>query len=279
MNLAEKYSKINVMLRYPLGEISIGKSRESEEIHMIKIFQPPSTIPEELSHDLLHTLEEETRALQERDPKVIVPPFHSNRIDKGLIAIFNHPSFPSLYQYIHKDNPLKPKTIISLLEQLADIFSHLFDLGIHRFQLEPDLILINPKNHRIVYLDTGLVNLAKYPEIIRLGYLDGKPQFLPPELLRAGELSAASEVYILSVLTHYLFTGKLPFENLSPAAVAAYSIYEHLPPLNRYKNAREPKLNKLISEASEKKPEKRIASVEEFLKKLKGTFSSSKKTR
>ena len=136
MNLSEKYSQINVMLRYPLGEISIGRMRDSEEIHMIKIFQPPPTIPEELSQDLLQTLEEETQALQNTDSTFIIPPLGFNRIVKGLIVVFKHPSFPSLFQYIHKNHPLPPKTVLSLINQLADIFSHLFELGIHRFQLE-----------------------------------------------------------------------------------------------------------------------------------------------
>jgi hypothetical protein len=117
------------------------------------------------------------------------------------------------------------------------------------------------------------VNLAKFPETIRLGYLDGRPQFLPPELLKAGELGAASEVYFFAVFAHYLLTGNLPYNTISPVAAAVQCISENLPSVNRFRDERESKLNKWLSQASAQNPGKRMKSVDEFFGGLRDILS------
>jgi hypothetical protein len=91
--------------------------------------------------------------------------------------------------------------------------------------------------------------------------------------LKAGELGASSEVYFFAVFAHYLLTGHLLHDAISPAAAASLCITESLPPVNRFRDERESRLNKWISRASLQNPAKRMKSIEEFFGGLKDIFS------
>jgi len=272
----EKYKTIELAARYPLGQIyrvvpAELEEKDEEKIqqkNLVKEFEPPITLPEELYQDLFVTLEEESLALQNVLSDRILPVLSVEKSRQSLVITIEYSDNPTLAHYIHQHSPLSLKFIYSLVEQLRLIFAKLFELGIHRFQLEPEIMLINPKERHLLYPDTGLINLAKYSELPRLGYLDGKPQFLPPELLLGGDLSAASEVYVFGVFTYYLFTGALPYADLPMSAAAALSIHEPLPAINRYKDVREKNLNTLIARATMKNPAERISSSQKFLGQL-----------
>ena len=263
MALLDKYNNAHFLARYPLGQIF-----KDSEGYIGKVLQPPLTLPEELSHDLIVTLRQESMVLKEPGDETIMPSLDMEESSGELLIRFSNPDHPPLSSYLKKNHPVSPKVIIRILDRLSRIFSRLFELGIHRFQLEPDILTWDVKKRKMYYVDTGLANLAKHPDLVQLGYFDGKPQFLPPELLRLGELGAASEVYVFAVFSHYLLSGSLPFENFSPAAAAAFCINEVLPPVNRFEDLREKEVNQLLARGAEKKPEKRISSLEEFLAKL-----------
>jgi len=272
----EKYKTIELVTRYPLGviyrvipaDLEDKDEEKIQERNLVKVFEPPVTLPEELYQDLFATLEEESLALHAILSERILPVLSVEKLPHSIIITMEYPDYPTLAHFVQQHAPLSLILVFSLVEQIRLIFAKFFELGIHRFQVEPDIILIKPKERHILYPDTGLINLAKYPELLRMGYLDGKPQFLPPELLRGGDLSAASEVYVFGVFTYYLFTGALPYADLPMTAAAALSIHEPLPPINRYKDVREKNLNTLIARATRKNPEERISSPLEFLRAL-----------
>ena len=271
----DKYKTIELVIRYPLGQLFRVIPAESDEKYFVKVFQPPITLPEELYQDLFAGLEEESLTLQNVLSDRILPVKSVEKSPQSLVVTIEYPDHPTLAHYLQEHAPLSLKLVFNLMEQIQLISSKLLDLGIHRFQLEPDIILFDPKDRHLLYPDTGLINLVKYPEIVRLGYLDGKPQFLPPELLRAGELSAASEVYMFGVFTYYLLTGVLPFTDHPLTAAAALAIHEPLPPINRFKDAREKNLNVLIGKGTRNNPQERISSPQEFLEELGAICSPS----
>lgn len=277
MILSEKYSKIEILTRYPLGHHLKGIVVNTNENHFIKILNPPKTLPEELYQDIIRNQEEEAHTLRKMRTNKIIRCLYHEREKDTLVIGFQYPDIPCLSEYLREHHPLSPDLVVNLLHQLSTIFSLLFSREIHRFQLEPNLLFIIPENHKISYLDTGLVNLAKFPETIRLAYLDGQPQFLPPELLKAGELGAASEVYLFAVFAYYLFTANLPHNMLSPVATASLCISEDLPPLDRFRDERESKLNKWIARASAQNPSKRISSLDEFFNGLQEILFSEQK--
>jgi len=268
MTTPPKYEKGRVLARYPLGQLMQYTPPETDEVQFAKILQPPATLPEELCEDLLSTMREETESLREPPGEMISPSLLTEIYPGCLVALYSQPDFPSLSHYMKENAPLPLERVMGFLDQLAEIFNLLFHCGIHRFQLELNIMPVDPEEHIIYYLDTGLVNLAKYPELLRLGYIDGPPQFIPPELLRAGELQATAEVYLFAVFTHYLLTGEIPHARHPLATSAAFCISEHLPPLRRFNDEREKKLNDILARASHKDPKSRYPTLEEFLQNI-----------
>ncbi len=268
MPLPDKFRNVEVLAHYALGKLLRLTLPETEKPCFAKTLEPPVTLPEELRLNLLATFEQETALLKKPAEHSLLPAIDTERLSTGCLALFQDPLLPSLSRYLAENKPLAPGVIMDFLDQLAGVFAKLFELGIHRFQLQPSTLPVNPRNHRIRYLDTGLVNFAKYPELVQMGYLDGTPQFIPPELLKGGELCAASEVYVFAALTHFLFTATLPYANLPFASVAALCISEPLSPIVRFKDHNDTRLNTLIARASAKNATERIPSLQEFLDEL-----------
>ena len=274
MDVYDKIKQAEVLARYPLGWVFRMSPTDSPDTSLAKILSPPVTLPEELDQIIIRTLEEESREIQNSDEDIILSPTEMESYPGAIIVRFPNPELTSLSRYVRDNHPLPGDRIMKILDQLAYIFSCFFELGIHRFQLDPDIFPINPGDGKLAYMDTGLVNLAKFPEVISFGYLDGKPQFLPPELLCCDDLGAASEVYVFAMLACYLLSGKLPCEHLSLVAAAAENLAVGLPVIEYFGDDRDDSLNLLLSRASVRNPSKRLSPLPEFLGKLRNLLEN-----
>jgi len=262
------YQTAELAARHPLGAIYKAIPERSKDRYLVKVFAPPVTLPEELTHDLFLTLEEESLSLENVLSDRILPVLSVDKSPGRIIVTVDYPDYTPLAHYVQQKAPLSFKLIHNLMEQIRHIMEKFLNIGLHRFQIEPDMMLIKTKQRHLLYPDTALVNLAKYPEMIRMGYLDGKPQFIPPEILKGQDLSSASEVYVIGVFMYYLLTGILPFAELPLAAAAALCIHEPLPPVNRFKDTKEKKINTLVARATRKNPLERLSSPEELLEEF-----------
>jgi serine/threonine protein kinase len=274
MVLPMKYKKAEILRRYPLGMLMRFTDSNSGESNFAKIFSPPVTLPEDLIESMLEILEVETQFLDKSKDKWILPSIRRAKYKNSVIIDYQDPGYPSLEKYVYENRPLSVEIVMGLLDQAGLIFSRLSEFGIFRFQFEPSILPVNPGNHVISYLDTGFVNFAKTPELIMLGYLDGLPQFLPPELLKGNDLVTASEVYFFGVLAHYLLNGQLSFSGHSLVSTAGHCLSEHISQVEHFSGLQGKKINDLLSRATEKDPSKRISSLNPFLEELRQVLFS-----
>jgi len=275
MSLPKEYESAEILARRPLGLIMRLTLPDAALPIIARAFMPPATLPEEFTSAMIDTMAKEASTLQSMKERTVVSPTDIIRLPDALLVHFPYAELPSLSQFIKSHSPLTPRTSLRIIKQISDITELILQKDIQRLQLEPDFIFVIEDESRIFYMDAALVNLVKFPEIVSFGYLDGRPQLLPPELLCGHELVPASHVYPIGILTYYLLTGVLPLAGQSLIATAVRSLSEKLPPIKRFQPQVASRLSALLGRATDKNPARRISSLKEFMDELDAALSEA----
>ncbi len=256
-----------IILRRPLG--LYARLNTGDEQRVVRVFMPPPTLPEAFVANLLEFLEKQSKQME--DPAFspgIVAPLAILRHGDNLTTVFPDPGPETLALLMKDGSPLPPEAVLRILEALWGILSALSAKDINRFHLEPDLLYVNRGDLSVRYLDAAMVDLVHCPDIIRFGYLDGRPQFWPPEIISGGEAVGTSNVFFLAMAAHFLLTGRMVDDGLSPVTAAVHSLNRVLPPIGRFDDEQENRMNTFLSRATHKDPRHRVATPLLFLEQL-----------
>ena len=155
--------------------------------------------------------------------------------------------------------------IASILKQIGAALEQVHEKGIFHRDLKPENIMIKRDTDSVVLLDFGIAKVKDSivaPSTAHGGSV-GTLLYMSPEQLRGEDVTAASDIYSMSVVAYELITGRRPFNPTSASQllemqragvrVKPIHLRENLPakaqtiilralsfdPNGRYKNARE----------------------------------------
>ena len=165
---------------------------------------------------------------------------------------------------------------LSLCEAVS--FAHR-NLIVHR-DLKPGNVLVNAEGD-VKLLDFGIAKLldGRSPIVTLEGQMLMTPPYASPEQVRGEPVNTAADIYSLGILLYELLTGRRPYQVESPEGLAR-AICEEAPcrpstvKLGEGLRVEEPKrlrrflagdLDNIVLKAIRKEPERRFASVEQFL--------------
>lgn len=180
---------------------------------------------------------------------------------------------------------LKVERALDLFEQILEAvsYAHTFvyhDEGgathqgiVHR-DLKPPNIMVTPDD-RIKVTDFGIVKLvgAAATDTSKFNY--GSPRYVSPEQAGGEPLDQRSDIYSLGIILYEMLTGEPPFgghsdENEKWSRTEILSAHRERPPRppSEMNPAIAESVERVVLRALEKKPERRFASTEEFLRVL-----------
>ncbi len=170
----------------------------------------------------------------------------------------------SLREQVRRQGALPPQQACTLcLEMLSGLAAVHRGKMVHR-DVKPGNILID-EDGRARLTDFGLSRFLE--ETTSLSATDkviGSPHFMAPEQWRGEAVSVRTDLYAAGLVLYYALTGRLPYEGESPVALMYKHLHEPLfepgepyPLLPDY-------LVQVIRRATEKQPERRFESAEEF---------------
>jgi len=124
--------------------------------------------------------------------------------------------------------PLPPGDVVAILTQIAGALDYAHARGVIHRDIKPQNILFDSAG------DAYLSDFGIAQPNLRVGTHDatgffGTAAYASPEQCRGEELTSASDLYALGVVTFEMLTGTLPFQGATPLAIMRQHLH-HPPP-------------------------------------------------
>jgi serine/threonine protein kinase len=132
----------------------------------------------------------------------------------------------TLAEYIRQNGPLPWREAEALALQICRGLEAIHQAGIvHRDLKTGNIMLVEAGTlRRAVVMDFGLarraltMGAAAHSAITQEGSILGTPEYMAPEQLEGGEVTAAADIYALGIVLYEMAAGRHPFEASSPIA-------------------------------------------------------------
>jgi len=228
---------------------------------------------------------------------------HRRRLarEARAVARLHHPNILEIYDFSGEDSPdaylvtelirgrtLRafalehpfdpPELAAACVYVLAGALGHAHGNGIVHRDLKPENVMIQELGPApiVKLMDFGIAQVIDRDERMTVtGSLIGSPAHMAPEIIDGEEADVRSDVFSLGTILYWLATGSLPFEGASPGALLKRIL------LGEYADPRELRpgvsdsLARVVADALARNRSERIASAEEFRKRLLASLADS----
>src|SRR5215210_5988262 len=264
-----------------MGVVYRGRHEKLPRAVAVKSINPKG------AHDLRrlrHRFEREAFVQAQLDHPGIVKIYDYIVSEQSYFIVMEYVEGRSLAQLI-KENPggIDEERALGIFEQIlsAVSYAHSFTYrdeagathqGIVHRDLKPPNIMVTDGD-RVKVTDFGIVKLvgASATDTSKIAY--GSPRYVSPEQAAGEHLDQRSDIYSLGVILYEMLTGEPPFGGRAGSKDAwqrteilrAHRDQRPRPPSEL--NAEVPQaVERVVMRALEKKPERRFASAEDFLR-------------
>src|SRR5215472_330039 len=128
-----------------------------------------------------------------------------------------------LDQVIAEDGPLPPARATQLGLGLLEALTSAHQAGVLHRDVKPSNVLISPDG-KAVLTDFGIAMIQGDPGLTQAGMVVGTPGFSPPERVRGGPATRASDLWSLGATLYAAVEGRGPFDRAGGSAAIVASI-------------------------------------------------------
>ncbi len=214
-----------------------------------------------------------------------------------LVASLEHPHIVPLFDFAERDglyvivmelatgsvwnrfeqHGLKSDEAVGTVLAAAVGLHYAHSRGLLHRDVKPDNLLYSASG-TVKVADFGIAKSMNEAEGARTATntVIGSPSYMAPEQIAAGELSAATDVYALGIVTYQLLSGQLPF---APVTELMAQLYQHVNepprPLGELAPHVPAPLAEVVHRAMNKDPADRPQSAEQFATELASAGTAS----
>ncbi len=175
----------------------------------------------------------------------------------------------TLREYLNERGRFEIKDAINYLTPILSALAAAHDLGIVHRDMKPENILIS-KEGRVKIADFGLARgeLIGSTMTAESSVILGSVSYLSPEQVQRGVADSRSDVYAVGIVAFEMLTGEKPFLGETPIQIAYMHVNQEIPSLRSKRKEIPEALDALVSQATDRDPDKRPRTAGEFLKAL-----------
>ena len=159
---------------------------------------------------------------------------------------------------------------------LALAYAHQRNI-IHR-DVKPSNIMIE-ESGRVVLADFGLARLTTMRSDTETGTIKGTPAYMAPEQALGRSSNPRSDIYSLGVIFYELLTGRQPYSDENPLAIAMKHVSDPLIPPRAVVPEIPEEVEKIVIRSMIKNPNERYSTAKDFLQDLTKVRLKIKTTR
>ena len=176
-------------------------------------------LSEALVHDLYarQKFEQEVEALLRIDHPGVVRVLDVGQLpDERPYIVMQYVDGETLRAQIPAEG-MNLRRVASILQQIGAALEHVHEKGIFHRDLKPENILVKRDTDSVVLLDFGIAKVkdSVVAPSTAHGASVGTLLYMSPEQLRGDDVTAASDIYSMSLIAYELITGRRPFNPTS----------------------------------------------------------------
>ena len=205
----------------------------------------------------------------------IVPIHRVSEIGGYVFFVMSYIEGETLGDRIRARGPLPPADVSRILREVSWALAYAHGRGIVHRDVKPDNILIEAATGRALVTDFGIAFGGADPvDATDRGRIMGTAHFISPEQAAAGTVDGRSDIYALGVVGYLALSGKLPFQDGTPAngtnlhALMLRQATEQPPSVMRAAPGLPPALGAAIDRCLARNPEERFSDGEALAEAL-----------
>ena len=176
-----------------------------------------------------------------------------------------------LNNYSRPGNLLPMESVFSIGIKVADALDYAHKQNVVHRDVKPGNIIYDKDRDALKITDFGIACLTDNSKT-RSGTVLGSPSYMSPEQLQGVKVDGRSDIYSLGVTLYQLFTGVLPFQADSMAALAYKIIHEKPQSIRKLRSELPTCLTRIINKALEKEPKNRYQDGNSMAEALRRCF-------
>jgi len=171
--------------------------------------------------------------------------------------------------YRRQKKSMPVEEVLRIGRAVANALGYAHERGVVHRDVKPTNVLV-AEDGRVVLADFGLALDVSHGS---LGTVFGSPHYIAPEQARnSAKAVPQSDVYALGVILYELLSGRVPFDDPSPAALAMQHITNPPPPPRQFNPDLSLEVETVLLKALRKKPRERYQSGQALLDALETAF-------
>ncbi len=191
------------------------------------------TLPPQLASDpvIRERFLREARTAAALSHPNIVPIHRADEIDGHVFFVMGYVAGPPLSQMIREGGPLRPRTAVSILRDVAEALDYAHTMGVVHRDVKAENILIDQASGRALVTDFGIARVAEAAPLTATGTVLGTVHYMSPEQVAGEGVDPRSDIYSLGVVAFFALSGRFPFESPTASAVLVAHVTRAAPSL------------------------------------------------
>lgn len=208
------------------------------------------------------------------------------RNESKAIAVLSHPNIVKIYdvgfsekvqyivmeyidgitlkEYIEEEKVLTWKDTVHFVIQILRALQHAHDKGIVHRDIKPQNIMMFTDG-TIKVMDFGIAKFAREEGKTATDQAIGSVHYISPEQAKGDVTDAKSDIYSVGAMMYEMLTGKKPFDNDNPVAIAVMHMHDTAERPRAINPDIPDGLEEIVLKAIEKNPEDRYSSTTEMI--------------
>jgi len=177
--------------------------------------------------------------------------------DKCYIVMELIENGDTLRSYCRSDNLLPVHQVAEIMFRCAKALDYAHRQGVIHRDIKPSNILMTKDmDVKIADFSIAHINRADMSQTMPMGFV-GSPRYMSPEQIQEDTISGQTDLFSLGIVAYEMLTGHHPFGGETFSNLIHRVINEDPTPMSQFRPDLPPVLERIISRALEKMPERR----------------------
>jgi serine/threonine protein kinase len=274
VDVRSRFELLREAISGTMSEFHMARDRTTKEIVGLKILDLEKTAALEARFTGVKKPKEGEIAMALSHPYIVRTMEHGLTTDGQQYIVMEFLEGPGLNSLIVGKSPLLEGRRVTLIRQAAEGLAAVHRAGyIHR-DVCPRNFVVDKECKSLKLIDFGLTVPAT-PLFTQPGNRTGTPNYMAPEVVRRRPTSQKLDLFSFGVTAFELCAFDLPWPRGAGLAAMAHGSQDPLA-IREFCPQIDPRLERAIMACFESSPDKRPASMEEFLKMIKGVEVETK---